>query len=58
MSEYEVHAECADGEVLRLKLKAVSMAYAALAAIAGFHAAFPKSWLVRMVVEQMKEQER
>ncbi len=58
MNEYEVYLECAYGEVLRLKLKADSMAYAALAAIAGFHAEFPKSGLVRMTVEQMKEQER
>ena len=56
MSEYEVHAECADGEVLRLKLKAVSMAYAALAAIAGFHAAFPKRGLVRMTVERLEKE--
>lgn len=58
MSEYEVHAECADGEVLRLKLKAVSMAYAALAAIAGFHAAFPKRGLVRMTVERLEKENR
>lgn len=58
MSEYEVHAECADGEMWRLRLKADSMAYAALAAIANFHAAFPKGGLVRITVEQVKEEKR
>lgn len=58
MSEYEVHAVCADGEMLRLGLKADSMAYAALAGIANFHAAFPKGSLVRITVEQVKEEKR
>lgn len=58
MSEYEVHAECADGEMWRLRLKADSMAYAALAAIENFHAAFPKGSLVRITVEQVKEEKR
>lgn len=58
MSEYEVHAECADGEMWRLRLKADSMAYAALAAIANFHAAFPKGSLDRYADEQVKEEKR
>lgn len=58
MNEYEVHAECADGEMWRLRLKAYSMAYTVLAAIANFHAASPEGSLVRITVEQVKEEKR